>query len=101
MCKISINYLLSPFFILFFISIGAFFFFFFFFGFYNIIIDLFNTDNHSKTLAFKKFKHFHKYCPKYVKTSEKHPNKFDIRQFLVLLYDCVPNIKDFRPLTDF
>ena len=25
----------------------------------------------------------------------KYPNKFDIRQFLVLSYDCVPNIKNY------
>ena len=24
-----------------------------------------------------------------------HPNKFDRRQFLVLLYDCVPKIKNY------
>ena len=26
---------------------------------------------------------------------KKQPNKFDIRQFLVLLYDCVPSMKNY------
>ena len=26
---------------------------------------------------------------------KKHPDKFDIRQFLVLLYDYVPNMKNY------
>ena len=55
-----------------------------------------NIDNHSIALVFKKFKHLlYKYYPKFVKTFRKHPNKFDIRQVLVLLYDCVPNIKNY------
>ena len=29
------------------------------------------------------------------KRLKKHPNKFDIRQFLVFVYDCVPNIKSY------
>ena len=49
-----------------------------------------------KALAFKRYKYLiYKYCPKFVKTFKKHPNKFDIRQFLVLLYNCVPNIKHY------
>ena len=41
-----------------------------------------NIDNHSKTLAFKKFKHrLYKY-PKFVKIFKKHPNKF------LLFYIC-------------
>ena len=59
-------------------------------------MDLLNIDNHLKTLAFKKFKHpLYKYYPKFVKTFKKHPNKFDIRQFLVPLYDYVPNMKNY------
>ena len=58
-------------------------------------MDLLNIDNCSKTLGFKKFKHLlHKYYPKFVKTFKKHPHKFDIRELLVLLYDCVPNMKN-------
>ena len=50
----------------------------------------------SLTLVFKKFICLlYKYYPKFVKMSKKHPNKFDIRQFLVLLYDCVPNKKTY------
>ena len=26
---------------------------------------------------------------------KKHPNKFFVRKFLVLLYDCVPNMKNY------
>ena len=59
-----------------------------------MIMDSLNTDNRSKPLAFKRFKDFlYKYYPKFFKTFKKHPNKFDIRQFFVILYDCVPNIK--------
>ena len=59
-------------------------------------MNLVNIHNCSKTLACKKFKHFlNKYQPKFVKTFKKHPNKFDIGQFLLLLYDCVPNMKNF------
>ena len=57
-------------------------------------MDSLNIDNRSKALAFKKFKRLlFKYYPKFVKTFKKHPHKFDIRQFLVFLYDCVTNIK--------
>ena len=57
-------------------------------------MDLLKIDNCSKTLAFKKFKHLiYKYYPKFVKTFKRHLNKFDMRQFVVLLYDCVPNMK--------
>ena len=59
-------------------------------------MDLLNIDNRSKTLVFKKFKGFLcKYYPKLVKTFEKHRNKFDVIQFLALLYDCVPNMKNY------
>ena len=59
-------------------------------------MDSLNIDNHSKTLAFKKFKHpLYKCYPKFVKTLKRHPNKFDIREFLVFLYDCVPNMKTY------
>ena len=57
-------------------------------------MDSLNTDNLSKTLVFKNFKHLlYKYYSKLFKTFRKHPNKFDIRQFFVILYDCVPNTK--------
>ena len=71
-------------------------FFFYFCVFLYIIIDSLNIDNCSKTLAFKKFKRFpYKYYATFVKALKKHPNKLNIRQFLVLLYDCVPNIKNY------
>ena len=51
-------------------------------------MDLLNIDKQSKTLVFKKFKRLlYKYYPSFVKTFKKHPNKFYIRQFHVLLYD--------------
>ena len=57
---------------------------------------LLNIDNCSKTLVFIKLKyHLYKYYPKFVKTIKKHPNKFDLRQFLVLLYECVPNMRKY------
>ena len=69
-------------------------FFFTFCVFLYIIIDSLIIESCSKTLVFKKFKQLlYKYYPKFVKTFKKHPNKFDIRQFPVLLYDCVPNMK--------
>ena len=59
----------------------------------------FVKDKRSKTLVFKKLKRFlYKYYPTFVKTFKKHPNKFDIRQFLVLLYDCVPNMKSYHSI---
>ena len=55
-----------------------------------------NFDSHSKNLAFKKCITFlYKYYPKFVKTFEGHSNKFDIRQFHALLYDCVLNVKGY------
>ena len=58
-------------------------------------MDLLNTENRSKTFAFKKYQHpLYKYHPKFVKTFRKHPGKFSGRQFLVRLYDCVPNMKN-------
>ena len=57
-------------------------------------MDSLNIDNRGKALTIKNFKCLlDKYYPKFVKRFKKHPNKFDIRQFLLLLYDCVPNIK--------
>ena len=59
-------------------------------------MDSLDIDNRSKTLVFKKFKHLlYKYYHKFLKTFKKHPNKFVIRQFLVLLYHCVPNMKKY------
>ena len=59
-------------------------------------MDSLNIDNRSKTLVFKKFKQLlYNYYPKFVKTFKKHHNKFDIRQFFVLLYDCVPSMKNY------
>ena len=53
-------------------------------------MDLLIINKLSKALAFKKFKCLlYKFYPKFVKAFKKHPNKFDVRQFLVLLYDCV------------
>ena len=50
-----------------------------------------------KTLVFTKFKLFliYKYYPKFVKMFKEHPDKFDVWQLLVLLYDCVTNIKNY------
>ena len=59
-------------------------------------MDSLNIDNHSKTLAFNKFKHLlYRYYPKFVKTFKKHPSKFDIRKFCVLFFYCVPNMKNY------
>ena len=59
-------------------------------------MDLLYSDSRSITLASKEFTHLlYKYYPKFVKTFKKQPNKFDIRKFLVLLYDCFPNIKNY------
>ena len=49
-------------------------------------MDSLNVDDHWKTLAFKKFKHLCKYYPKFDKTFKKHTSKFDVRQFLILLF---------------
>ena len=66
------------------------------FVFPHIIIDTFNIGHRLKALAFRRYKYLiYKYCPKFVKMFKKHPNKIDIRQFLVLLYNCVPNIKHY------
>ena len=52
-------------------------------------------NNRSKTLAFKGCKHLlYIYYPKFIKTFKNHPNKFDMKQFFVLLYDCVPNMNN-------
>ena len=57
---------------------------------------LLNINNGSKTLVFKEFKCFpYKYYLKFVKTFKKHPNKFDIKQLLVLLYDGVESVKNY------
>ena len=59
-------------------------------------MDSLNIDSRSKTLVFKKIKHLlYKHYPIFVKTFKKHPNKFDIRHFLVLLVDCVPNMNNY------
>ena len=51
-------------------------------------MDSLNIDNSSKSVPFKEFKRFlYKYYPKFVTAFQKHPIKFNIRQFLVLLYD--------------
>ena len=69
--------------------------------FYFLYFPIYNNghvkfDNHSKAVAFKKFKCLlYKYYPKFLKTFKKHPNKVNIRQVLVLLYDCVPNMKNY------
>ena len=48
-------------------------------------------DNHSKTLTFKKFKCLlYKYHPRFSKICK---NNVHLNQFLVLLYDFVPNSK--------
>ena len=53
-----------------------------------------NIDNHSKALVFKKFERLlYKYYHKIVKKFNNQHNKFDIRQLLIILYDCIPNIK--------
>ena len=59
-------------------------------------MDSLNIDNRSRTLVFKKFKHLLcKYYPKFVKAYKKQPKRLDIRRFIVLLYDCVPDMKHF------
>ena len=57
-------------------------------------------DNHSKNSAFKKFKRLsYNYFPKFVKTykneSNFSSNRLDINQFLIIFYDCVPNVSQF------
>ena len=59
-------------------------------------MDLLNIGNCSETLVLKKIKCLVcKYYPKFIKTFKKHPNKFNIRQFLVLLYECVLKMKNY------
>ena len=36
----------------------------------------------------------YKYQPKFVKAHKKQTNILDIRQVFVLLFDCVPNMRD-------
>ena len=51
-------------------------------------MDTLTIDNHPKALAFKTFKRlFYKYYPKFVIRFKKHPNKVDIKRFLILLYE--------------
>ena len=62
------------------------------------MMDLVNIDNHSKTLAFKKLKRLPYKCDPKSKLTKawkltKQSNKLEIREFLVLCYDCIPNIK--------
>ena len=48
-------------------------------------MDSLNINNRLKTLVFKKCKGLLcKYYAKFVRAFKKHPNKFDLRQFLVL-----------------
>ena len=54
-----------------------------------------------KTQSFRKNGDQQMCFNKALKTVKKHPNKLDIRQFLVLLYDCVPNMKDFWSIVRF
>ena len=59
------------------------------------MMDLVNFEECSKNLAFRKFKRLlYKYYCKFVKAYKKQPNRLDIRQSLVLLYDCVPSMKN-------
>ena len=53
-----------------------------------------NIDKHSKALGLLCVL-LYKYYPKFIKTFKKHCHKFNIRQFLVLLYGFVPYIKDY------
>ena len=58
------------------------------------MVDSLNIDNCSKTLAFEKLKRLlYKYYPKFVKAYRRQSNRLDIKQFLVLLYNCVLNRK--------
>ena len=55
-----------------------------------------NIDNRSEPLVFKRFNRLlYKYYPKFVRAFKKHCNKFDIRQFLAVLYDRVPSMENF------
>ena len=64
------------------------------FSFFNIMMDSLNIDNRPKTLAFKTLKRLlYKYYPTFVKGDKKQSKGLDIKQFLVLLYDCIPNTK--------
>ena len=59
-------------------------------------MDSLNIDSYSITLAFKKFKCLpYKHYTKFVETFKKYSDKFDIRQFIIVLYDCVPNMKNY------
>ena len=56
-----------------------------------------NFGNHLKTSTFKKLKHLlYEYYPRFVevykKKSNSSLNRFDINQFLVFLYYCMPNL---------
>ena len=63
-------------------------FFFTFFVFIYMIRDSLNIDNHSKTFK-------NAFSINIMLNLLERSNKFDIRQFLVRLYDCVPNIKNY------
>ena len=54
-----------------------------------------NFGNHSKTSAFKKFKQFFFFVKTYKNKPNSSSNRFCIKQFLILLYDCAPNLKQF------
>ena len=59
-------------------------------------MDQLNIDNRAKTLVSKRFKGFlQKYHPKFVKRFKIHFKNFDRKQFFVLLYDCIPNMKKY------
>ena len=53
-------------------------FFFCFFLFFNIMMNLLNIDNCSRTLAFKKFRHLNKSHPKFVNIYKKQSHRLDV-----------------------
>ena len=69
---------------------------------YTIIIISLNLHNHSKTSAFEKFKGLLYIYPRFVKAcknmSNPLSNRLGKKQFLVLLYDCMPNGKHFMSI---
>ena len=64
------------------------------FCFRNIIIDSLNIDNHWTSSVFKRIKHLlYKYYPRFAKAYKKRSKRLDIRQFIILLQNCVLNMK--------
>ena len=58
------------------------------------MIDLLYIGNSSKTLGFKNFSSFYiNITLSLLLNLQKSPNRLDIRQFLVLLYDCTLKVK--------